>query len=112
MMLAEDLKCVDAPQTRRGPFVQFSTNGRELIREMTAGPFSSTSSMVVAKNSSLMAMTGDLSKAWCLGRLRGMVPNSNPDAEHPASQALDFSTLGVNPPEGLGTWFDRLFLCK
>ena len=41
-----------------------------------------------------------------------MVSNSNPDAEHPTSQALAFSTLGVNPPEDLGTWFDRLFLCK
>ena len=90
MPMAERFESNGIIQAHGTPFERFSMIGQELVRKVTAGPFTSTSKLSVTEKISAPATTTDLRKTWWLNRLRGVVPVVAGEPGRPEIEIMDF----------------------
>lgn len=90
MALVERFEGNEIIRAHGTPFERFSVIGQELVREVTAGPFTSKSRLPVTERISTPATTTELRKIWWLNRLRGMVPAVDGEPSRPEIEILDF----------------------
>ena len=87
--------CSDLQSVNGLPSEHFSRDRRKLIREVMAGSFASTSTMILPKCMALPTGIPEMKKAWWLCRLRGEVPKIDVDPHRSKIEIVDlFSGCG------------------